>query len=120
MSHRGYLAHDKTPPPKDPPNTLGIGLRSGPRKVRVLISEVPLYTRRRCISTKAVSKQGRRKWSCAFYDALRFLVGEVPLHAPQDKLASDEAHAVLVSQIVSIKWFSRVNSFTKLSSYGSS
>ena len=28
--------------PYDPPNTLGIGLRQGPRGVRFIISEVPL------------------------------------------------------------------------------
>jgi len=41
---QGYLAHKKTPThPWDPARTLGIGLRQGPRGVRFLISEVPLY-----------------------------------------------------------------------------
>ena len=40
---QGYLAHKKTPTPYDPFMALRIGLRWGPRGVRVLISEVPLY-----------------------------------------------------------------------------
>ena len=41
---QGYLAHNKKPPPpKDPPRTLGNVLLQGPRAVRFLISEVPLY-----------------------------------------------------------------------------
>ena len=40
--HRGTSPVRKRPPPYDPPMTLGIGLRQGPRGVRVLISEVPL------------------------------------------------------------------------------
>ena len=31
------------PTPLDPPRTLGIGPRQGPREVRFLVSEVPLY-----------------------------------------------------------------------------
>ena len=42
---QGYLAHKKYPPPQDPPRTLGIGLRYGPRGERFLMSEVPLYGR---------------------------------------------------------------------------
>ena len=41
---QGYLAHQKRPPPQDPPRTLPIGLRWGPRGVRFLVSEVPLYS----------------------------------------------------------------------------
>ena len=37
---QGYLAHQKTPTPLE---SLGIGLRQGPREVRFLMSEVPLY-----------------------------------------------------------------------------
>ena len=33
----------KRPPSQDPPRTLGIGLRWGPRGVRFLMSEVTLY-----------------------------------------------------------------------------
>jgi hypothetical protein len=38
-----YLAHKKTPTSEDPPRTLGIGLRYGPKGMRFLVSEVPLY-----------------------------------------------------------------------------
>ena len=40
---QGYLAHKKTPTPYDPFMALRIGLRWGPRGVRVLASEVTLY-----------------------------------------------------------------------------
>ena len=40
---QGYLASKKHPPPYDPPRTLGMGLRQGPRGVRFLISKVSLY-----------------------------------------------------------------------------
>jgi len=40
---QGYLAHKKTPPPpKDHHRALGIGLLSGPRGERFLMSEVSL------------------------------------------------------------------------------
>ena len=38
---QGYLAHKKHPPPYDPPTSLGIGLRQGPKGVRFLVSEAP-------------------------------------------------------------------------------
>ena len=40
---RGASLIRNRPPPKDPPRTLGTGLRYGPRGVRFLVSEVPLY-----------------------------------------------------------------------------
>ena len=40
----GYLTHKKTPTPYDRYRVLGIVLLQGPRGVRFLISEVPLYT----------------------------------------------------------------------------
>ena len=43
LSLQGYLAHKQTPTPLGLPRTLGIGLRQGPRGVRFLVSEVPLY-----------------------------------------------------------------------------
>ena len=39
---QGYLAHKKPPPS---PRALGMGLLSGPRGRRFLVSEVPLYSR---------------------------------------------------------------------------
>ena len=39
MKVQGYLAHERTPITR----TLGMGLRSGPRGVHFLVSEVPLY-----------------------------------------------------------------------------
>ena len=39
---QGYLAHQKTPTPQDPPRTLGIGLRKSPNGMRFLVSEVAL------------------------------------------------------------------------------
>ena len=45
---QGYLADLNTPhPPQDRRRTIGIGLRKGPRGVRFLVSEVPLYLKRR-------------------------------------------------------------------------
>ena len=41
--HTGVLRSKETPPPQDPPRTLGIGLRQGPTGVRFLLSEVKLY-----------------------------------------------------------------------------
>ena len=45
---RGSSPIRKRPPPYDPPRTLGIGLRQGPRWVCFLISEVPMYAPRTC------------------------------------------------------------------------
>ena len=42
--YRGTSPICKHPPPWDPPGTLRIGLRQGPRGVRFLVDEVPLYT----------------------------------------------------------------------------
>jgi len=42
---QGYFAHKKTPTTLEPPRILGIGLRQGPRGVRFLEGEVPLYGR---------------------------------------------------------------------------
>ena len=39
--YRGTSLIRNRPPPQDPPRTLGIGLRYGPRGVRFLVSEVP-------------------------------------------------------------------------------
>ena len=41
MDVQGHLAHKKPPTPEDPPRTLGIGLRMGPRVVW-FVSEVTL------------------------------------------------------------------------------
>ena len=49
--YRGTSPIRKRPPSQDPPRTLGIGIRQGPKGLRFLVSEVPLH----------------------------FLVGEVPL-----------------------------------------
>ena len=43
MTMQGYLAHKKTPTPLDRHRSLGMVLLQGPRGVRFLISEVPLY-----------------------------------------------------------------------------
>ena len=40
--YRGTSPIRKRPPPYDPPTTLGIGIRQGPRGVRFLVCEVPL------------------------------------------------------------------------------
>ena len=45
-----YLAHKKPPPPWDRHRTLRIFLLQGPRGRRFLMSEVPLYGGRRCVS----------------------------------------------------------------------
>ena len=42
-AYEGTSPIRKRPPPKTLPRTLGIGLRQGPRGVRFLVSEVPLY-----------------------------------------------------------------------------
>ena len=42
-THRCTSLIRKRPPPYDPPRTLSIGLRQGLRRVRFLMSEVPLY-----------------------------------------------------------------------------
>jgi len=42
-SYRSTSPIRKRPPPQDPPSTLGIGLRKGPRGVCLLLSEVLLY-----------------------------------------------------------------------------
>ena len=41
---QGYLAHKKTPTPKDHHRSLGIGPLKGPTKGLFLRSEVPLYS----------------------------------------------------------------------------
>ena len=41
--NRGVSPIRKCPPPHDPPMTLGISLRKGPRGMRFIISEVTLY-----------------------------------------------------------------------------
>jgi len=45
-AYRGTSLIRKRPPPYDPPMTLGLDLRLGPRGVRFLVSEVPLYALR--------------------------------------------------------------------------
>jgi len=42
--YRGTSLIRNSPPPLDPPGTLGIGLRQGPRRGVFLMSEAPLYT----------------------------------------------------------------------------
>ena len=40
---QGYLAHNRPPTPWDPPRTLGIDLRQGPKEVIFFVSEATLY-----------------------------------------------------------------------------
>ena len=41
--YRGTSPIRKRPPPQDPPKTLGIGLRKGPKGVHWFVGEVPVY-----------------------------------------------------------------------------
>ena len=61
----------KRPPPWDPPRTLGIGLRWGPRGVHFLVSEVPCKARERVVGAIHLRETRRdhaefRDWGSGF------------------------------------------------------
>ena len=67
VKYRGTSPTRKHQFPQDPPRTLGIGLRQGPRGVRFLVSEVPLKSINSPLPLRGPCAEGLSEgsfWSC--------------------------------------------------------